>query len=196
MNIKAGEFKEIENIARSIKRKLENVSTPKSKEANKEVSEKVEIKYNNSNLRNLMNKVKNTETEYSKNQIYLNSLQKSEELLNSNKSVKQIAGDLVALLNNTKFNNKKLLKALLPDNINLYTEDKIKELSSMVEKEITKTGSQQNNLKKELNKIEVALENINASRSDFNIKELNNLNIPKNNLHNIDNNIVASLIKK
>ncbi len=199
MNIKPGEIFGIKNINNTSKNEIissviEGKVTPVEHKNN---IAKIQIKAQDSKIRAIMNQIKKIETDYSVNQIYIESLKKAKGYISSYTNINNIYNTLINLSKNTKFNNKLLLKAIIPQDINFYRSVKnINQLKEKISKEIRDTESKQRKLIQQLNIANIALENINAAKIKSNLQQLSRIKLGNKEIYNkLNHQIIISLIK-
>ena len=218
MDIKSGEISGIKNINSSAQesvkifrnkevsitsplkkgdRKIYTSSVKKTNNAETSAT-KIEINTQDSKVRELMNQIKDLETRYSSNQVYITALKKAQNFLNTYQNIEDVYKELMELYNNTKFNNKLLLKAIIPQDINFYNSaENISQLRDKISREINTTENAQSNLLKKLNRTNISLENMNAMKIEYNPEELKSIKIGNRPLYNnLNHQIIVSLIEK
>lgn len=218
MDIKAGEISGINSINSSLQesakvsknRKIpltpslkkgdrENYTSTVKKSDNLQNSiTEIEISARDSKLMELMNQIKDLETRYSSNQVYITGLKKAQNFLSAYKNIEDIYKELMLLYNETKFNNKLLLKSIIPQDTNFYNSPRnISQLKDKISKEINRVEEEQSNLLKRLNKSNISLENINAMKVEYTPEKLKNIKIGNKSLYNnLNKQIIVSLIEE
>ncbi len=178
-------------------RKIYTSSVKKTNNAETSAT-KIEINTQDSKVRELMNQIKDLETRYSSNQVYITALKKAQNFLNTYQNIEDVYKELMELYNNTKFNNKLLLKAIIPQDINFYNSaENISQLRDKISREINTTENAQSNLLKKLNRTNISLENMNAMKIEYNPEELKSIKIGNRPLYNnLNHQIIVSLIEK
>ncbi len=173
--------------------KIENKSSGNNKVKNSDV---IEISGNNKQLNELNSKLKSLQETISMKQAYLKSLNIAKSKLLENKNIESLYVELIKAAQKLKFNNKSLLKNIIPGNKEFYkSAANITKLRNNIENEIKKTISDINLNKKNISKVMISMENIKASFSKEDIGKLKSLFNNNKLFGNMNKDSIISLIK-
>ncbi len=173
--------------------KIENKSSGNNKVKSSDV---IEISGNNKQLNELNSKLKSLQETISMKQAYLKSLNIAKSKLLENKNIESLYVELIKAAQKLKFNNKSLLKNIIPGNKEFYKNAaNITKLRNNIENEIKKTISDINLNKKNISKVMISMENIKASFSKEDIGKLKSLFNNNKLFGNMNKDSIISLIK-
>lgn len=176
-------------------KKEQPVSAPAETEAAPAEAPKIEYQQSDAKVRKFMDEMKNYQESVSRGQSYLDNLMKAKKELSSNKSVEQIYVEMMELAKRAHFNNKPLLSAVLPENIDFYKKyDNIKTLANKVDAEIEKTRHDIVQQQQQISRYSITIENIKASLSHQELNQMQKLLADNMLYKNVNSDMVASLI--
>jgi len=154
---------------------VKNNSAPKKEVEYKDLVKEI---ISEKGLNDIHNKIKEIENNFSITQVYLEALKKSEKILIGNKNIQDLYLELKNLIENYKFKGKFLLENIIPAEKDYYNSNSnINNLISKIREEISKTENLQNNLKEEIKKLNITLENITAQGSVINKDMFKNIKL-------------------
>lgn len=166
--------------------------------ASKESAPKnVETNYTESNLRikQLMQEIKGLENRVSQQQFYLEQLMKAQKELVSNKTVPQITAELMRIKEQARFNQKPMMNAIIPSQEQIQAKGiNIEEMEKKVSLEIEKIKGIIKDAQKEVSRFSISIENMQASTSRVNIKEMQPLFKKEMLYKNFNKDLVVSLM--
>jgi predicted nucleic acid-binding Zn-ribbon protein len=154
---------------------VKNNSAPKKEVEYKDLVKEI---ISEKRLNDIHNKIKEIENNFSITQVYLEALKKSEKIFIGNKNIQDLYLELKNLIENSKFKGKFLLENIIPVEKDYYNSNSnINNLISKIREEISKTENLQNNLKEEIKKLNITLENITAQGSVINKDMFKNIKL-------------------
>lgn len=159
-------------------------------------SEKAEANYkaSNSRVKQIMQDMKSFENTVSRDQYYLEKLSQVKNLT-SRKTVPDLYVEMIKIRNEAMFAREPVMNSIIPDSRDFYRNyDNIKAMQRNVAAEIERVKATIHHAQNQINKFNISLENIKASVSQGDVRQMQHL-FSQNMLYkNFNKDIVISLM--
>ncbi|MBN1897397.1 MAG: hypothetical protein JW827_01350 [Spirochaetes bacterium] len=197
MDIKSGSLPDIKGTDSAPQKSLPTSSKSKTEKVqDSPVESKIQFNSQKSKIRSILKDIKEAQTELSKTHLVIESLKKAKNIILNDQDLNKIREELTTLSRNTKFNQKLLLKTMIPADKDYYSAKNVEQLVYRISQEITTSEKKQSQIIQKLNASNIALENINASRIGSDIHDLKGLPLKNKNIYkDLDHQVIISLIK-